>query len=166
MPALRQDEGSWSAAPGVEREPARRAEALASAVIARAPKPRVMAGEGVSFQRTRVAQSALEAWSVRKRQRLLSGLKQAVEGIRGMVSAPVLGGGHNSWGDRDYSGLIAEHQRLPASGRLNERGEMRLVVIEDWVRKPTQSWREAVGGTKRCGLQAPETARRISRRQR
>jgi transposase-like protein len=61
------------------------------------------------------------------------------------------------WADGIYSGLRGEEQRLCALVVIgvNERGQKRLLAIEDGVRESKQSWRELLLGLKRRGLTVP-----------
>jgi len=58
------------------------------------------------------------------------------------------------WADGIYSGLRADSQKLCLLVIIgvNERGEKRLLAIEDGVRESTQSWREVLLNLKRRGL--------------
>ena len=64
------------------------------------------------------------------------------------------------WADGVYSGLRAENAKLCALVVIgvNERGEKRLLAIEDGVRESTQSWREVLLKLKSRGMNAPELA--------
>ena len=61
------------------------------------------------------------------------------------------------WVDGIYSGLRAEDQRLCALVVIgvNERGQKKLLAIEDGVRESKQSWREVLLELKRRGLAIP-----------
>lgn len=61
------------------------------------------------------------------------------------------------WVDGIYSGLRAEDERLCALVIMgvNERGQKKLLAIEDGVRESTQSWREVLLEFKRRGLTIP-----------
>lgn len=61
------------------------------------------------------------------------------------------------WVDGIYSGLRAEDQRLCALVVIgvNERGEKKLLAIEDGVRESKQSWREVLLALKGRGLTIP-----------
>ena len=61
------------------------------------------------------------------------------------------------WVDGIYSGLRAEDQRLCALVvvGVNERGEKKLLAIEDGVRESKQSWREVLLELKSRGLTIP-----------
>ena len=58
------------------------------------------------------------------------------------------------WADGIYSGLRADSQKLCLLVIIgvNERGEKRLLAIEDGVRESTQSWREVLLNQKPRGL--------------
>lgn len=64
------------------------------------------------------------------------------------------------WADGIYSGLRAEDVKLCALVIIgvNERGEKRLLAIEDGVRESTQSWREVLLDLKTRGMNAPKLA--------
>ena len=64
------------------------------------------------------------------------------------------------WADGVYSGLRAEHTKLCALVVIgvNERGEKRILAIEDGVRESTQSWRELLLKLKSRGMNVPELA--------
>jgi len=64
------------------------------------------------------------------------------------------------WADGIYSGLRAEDVKLCALVIIgvNERGEKRLLAIEDGVRESTQSWREVLLDLKSRGMNAPKLA--------
>ena len=65
------------------------------------------------------------------------------------------------WVDGIYSGLRAEGQRLCALVvvGVNDRGQKRLLSIEDGVRESTQSWREVLLNLKERGIHvAPQLA--------
>src|SRR5680860_681559 len=64
------------------------------------------------------------------------------------------------WADVIYSGLRAEDVKLCALVIIgvNERGEKRLLTIEDGVRESTQSWREVLLDLKTRGMNAPKLA--------
>ena len=64
------------------------------------------------------------------------------------------------WADGVYSGLRAEDAKLCALVvvGVNERGEKRILAIEDGVRESTQSWREVLLGLKSRGMNAPRLA--------
>ncbi len=64
------------------------------------------------------------------------------------------------WADGIYSGLRAEDVKLCALVIIgvNERGEKRLLAIEDGVRESTQSWREVLLDLKARGMNAPKLA--------
>jgi len=64
------------------------------------------------------------------------------------------------WADGIYSGLRAEDVKLCALVIIgvNERGEKRLLTIEDGVRESTQSWREVLLDLKTRGMNAPKLA--------
>jgi transposase-like protein len=61
------------------------------------------------------------------------------------------------WVDGIYSGLRAEDERLCALVVIgvNERGQKKLLAIEDGVRESKQSWREVLLELKRRGLTIP-----------
>ena len=61
------------------------------------------------------------------------------------------------WVDGIYSGLRAEHERLCALVVIgvNERGQKKLLAIEDGVRESKQSWRELLLELKGRGLAIP-----------
>jgi transposase-like protein len=61
------------------------------------------------------------------------------------------------WVDGIYSGLRAEDERLCALVVIgvNERGEKKLLAIEDGVRESKQSWREVLLALKGRGLTIP-----------
>jgi len=61
------------------------------------------------------------------------------------------------WVDGIYSGLRAEDERLCALVVIgvNERGQKKLLAIEDGVRESKQSWREVLLELKRRGLAIP-----------
>ncbi|MGH9554866.1 MAG: IS256 family transposase [Terriglobales bacterium] len=61
------------------------------------------------------------------------------------------------WVDGIYSGLRAEDERLCALVvvGVNERGQKKLLAIEDGVRESKQSWREVLLELKRRGLTIP-----------
>ena len=61
------------------------------------------------------------------------------------------------WVDGIYSGLRAENERLCALVVIgvNERGEKKLLAIEDGVRESKQSWREVLLALKGRGLAIP-----------
>ena len=61
------------------------------------------------------------------------------------------------WVDGIYSGLRAEDERLCALVvvGVNERGQKKLLAIEDGVRESKQSWREVLLGLKGRGLTLP-----------
>ena len=61
------------------------------------------------------------------------------------------------WVDGIYSGLRAEDQRLCALVVIgvNERGQKKLLAIEDGVRESKQSWREVLLALKGRGLTIP-----------
>ena len=61
------------------------------------------------------------------------------------------------WVDGIYSGLRADDQRLCALVVIgvNERGEKKLLAIEDGVRESKQSWREVLLALKGRGLTLP-----------
>lgn len=61
------------------------------------------------------------------------------------------------WVDGVYSGLRAEDERLCALVVIgvNERGQKKLLAIEDGVRESKQSWREVLLEMKRRGLAIP-----------
>jgi len=61
------------------------------------------------------------------------------------------------WVDGIYSGLRAEDERLCALVVIgvNERGQKKLLAIEDGVRESKQSWREVLLEMKRRGLTIP-----------
>ena len=61
------------------------------------------------------------------------------------------------WVDGIYSGLRAENQRLCALVvvGVNERGQKKLLAIEDGVRESKQSWREVLLELKGRGLTMP-----------
>lgn len=61
------------------------------------------------------------------------------------------------WVDGIYSGLRAEDQRLCALVvvGVNERGQKKLLAIEDGVRESKQSWREVLLALKGRGLTIP-----------
>jgi putative transposase len=61
------------------------------------------------------------------------------------------------WVDGIYSGLRAENERLCALVVIgvNERGQKKLLAIEDGVRESKQSWREVLLELKRRGLATP-----------
>ena len=61
------------------------------------------------------------------------------------------------WVDGIYSGLRAENERLCALVVIgvNERGEKKLLAIEDGVRESKQSWREVLLALKGRGLTIP-----------
>jgi putative transposase len=58
------------------------------------------------------------------------------------------------WIDGSYSGLRAEDERLCALVvvGVNERGQKKLLAIEDGVRESKQSWREVLLERKARGL--------------
>ena len=65
------------------------------------------------------------------------------------------------WADGIYSGLRAEDQKLCLLMIIgvNNRGQKRLLAIEDGVRESSQSWREVLLGLKHRGLTvAPKLA--------
>ena len=64
------------------------------------------------------------------------------------------------WADGVYSGLRAEQARLCALVIIgvNERGQKRLLAIEDGVRESTQSWREVLLKLKARKMNAPQLA--------
>ncbi len=64
------------------------------------------------------------------------------------------------WVDGVHSGLRAEHTKLCALVVIgvNERGEKRLLAIEDGARESTQSWREVLLKLKSRGMNVPELA--------
>ena len=59
-----------------------------------------------------------------------------------------------------YSGLRSEQSKLCALVVIgvNERGQKRLLAIEDGVRESTQSWREVLLKMKSRGMNIPELA--------
>jgi transposase-like protein len=61
------------------------------------------------------------------------------------------------WVDGIYSGLRAEDERLCALAVIgvNERGQKKLLAIEDGVRESKQSWREVLLALKGRGLTIP-----------
>jgi putative transposase len=61
------------------------------------------------------------------------------------------------WVDGIYSGLRADDERLCALVvvGVNERGQKKLLAIEDGVRESKQSWREVLLEMKRRGLMIP-----------
>jgi len=61
------------------------------------------------------------------------------------------------WVDGIYSGLRAEDERLCALVVIgvNERGQKKLLALEDGVREAKQSWREVLLELKRRGLAIP-----------
>jgi transposase-like protein len=63
------------------------------------------------------------------------------------------------WADGIYSGLRADHQKLCLLVLIgvNERGQKRLLAIEDGVRESSQSWREVLLGLKHRGLTVAPT---------
>lgn len=64
------------------------------------------------------------------------------------------------WADGVYSGLRAEQTKLCALVVIgvNDRGEKRLLAIEDGVRESTQSWREVLLKLKARGMNVPRLA--------
>lgn len=64
------------------------------------------------------------------------------------------------WADGVYSGLRVEQTKLCALVVIgvNDRGEKRLLAIEDGVRESTQSWREVLLKLKARGLNVPRLA--------
>ncbi len=64
------------------------------------------------------------------------------------------------WADGVYSGLRAEQAKLCALVIIgvNERGQKRLLAIEDGVRESTQSWREVLLNLKSKQMNAPKLA--------
>jgi transposase-like protein len=64
------------------------------------------------------------------------------------------------WADGVYSGLRAEQAKLCALVVIgvNERGQKRLLAIEDGVRESTQSWREVLLKLKARKMNAPQLA--------
>ena len=64
------------------------------------------------------------------------------------------------WADGVYSGLRAEQTKLCALVVIgvNDRGEKRLLAIEDGVRESTQSWREGLLQLKARGMNVPRLA--------
>jgi putative transposase len=64
------------------------------------------------------------------------------------------------WADGIYSGLRAEQTKLCALVVIgvNDRGEKRLLAIEDGVRESTQSWREVLLKLKARGMNIPRLA--------
>jgi putative transposase len=64
------------------------------------------------------------------------------------------------WADGVYSGLRAEQAKLCALVVIgvNERGQKRLLAIEDGVRESTQSWREVLLKLKDRKMNAPQLA--------
>ena len=64
------------------------------------------------------------------------------------------------WADGVYSGLRAEQAKLCALVVIgvNERGQKRLLAIEDGVRESTQSWREVLLKLKTRKMNAPQLA--------
>ena len=64
------------------------------------------------------------------------------------------------WADGIYSGLRAEDAKLCALVVIgvNERGDKRLLAIEDGVRESTQSWREVLLALKARGMNTPKLA--------
>lgn len=64
------------------------------------------------------------------------------------------------WADGVYSGLRAEQTKLCALVVIgvNDRGEKRLLAIEDGVRESTQSWREVLLQLKARGMNVPRLA--------
>ncbi len=64
------------------------------------------------------------------------------------------------WADGVYSGLRAEQTKLCSLVVIgvNERGQKRLLAIEDGVRESTQSWREVLLKLKSRGMNVPALA--------
>ncbi len=64
------------------------------------------------------------------------------------------------WADGVYSGLRAEQTKLCALVVIgvNDRGEKRLLAIEDGARESTQSWREVLLKLKARGMNVPRLA--------
>ena len=64
------------------------------------------------------------------------------------------------WADGIYSGLRGDEAKLCALVIIgvNERGEKRILAIEDGVRESTQSWREVLLSLKARGMNEPKLA--------
>jgi len=65
------------------------------------------------------------------------------------------------WADGVYSGLRAEQTKLCALVVIGvtDRGEKRLLAIEDGARESTQSWREVLLKLKARGIDLPPDIR-------
>ncbi|MCE2524078.1 MAG: IS256 family transposase [Rhodobacteraceae bacterium] len=64
------------------------------------------------------------------------------------------------WADGIHGGLRVEHAKLCCLVVIdvNDRGEKKLLAVEDGVRESTQGWREVLLGLKARGMNAPELA--------